>query len=447
MVEKEDTKSNPAGSERRRYDRISRRIGVTFTMEGNEVPAYTVDVSKSGARFEADIVPSEGTRLLLNLSDRQNPDLTLYLKARVVRELRQDEGRDQFAVEFGDAVAREPRRLRMFLEKALGIESGLIRVVGDEDGEDRAYAFSFEAIHREGEERIKALHSSLFSSLDEMEEADAILASFGNTAELEEAEEQAKNATSAAVEEQSPAGHSATPAENKPTRRELAAQKKKEALAAKKLAADKKKLAAEAKKAARQERKGKDKRSSETTEIPTRTENTGTGESSEATGTGPLFSDTKTSLFRRLFGGGGGASASKGATLIQTQRIRNVVANDIELPVVYRIGNTRFQGQATRLYCAGIKVETTQDLPQLYAPRTVVIPLAGARKISQIELVGDVTRVRADDADGDDASGGLFEMRLSMRTEKMHLELYRVLLEQLTGESTSPEVLEPAPPT
>ncbi len=437
MVDTEDTK-NPAGSERRRYDRVQRRIGVTFTMEGNEVPAYTVDVSKSGARFESDVIPSEGTRLLLNLSDRQNPELTLYLKARVVRELRQADGREQFAVEFGDAVAREPKRLRMFLDKALGIESGLIRVVGEEDGEDRAYAFSFEAIHREGEERIKALHSSLFSSLDEMEEADAILASFGNTAELREAEEKAKDATSAAMGEHSPEA-APTPTEGKPTRRELAAQKKKEAAAAKELAGKQKKAAAAAKKAAK-----KAKKSAPSEKLPPEAQstNTGTGEKGATTGTGPAFSDTKTSLFKRLFGGAGkGSRANKGEALIQTQRFRNVVANDIELPVVYRIGNTRFQGQATRLYCAGLKVVTSQELPQLYAPTSVVIPLAGARKISQIKLVGDVTRVRADDTEDDEAVGGLFEMRLSMRTEKMHLELYRVLLEQLTGESTSPEVL------
>lgn len=409
MVRTEDTK-NPVGSERRRYDRVSRRIGVTFTMEGNEVPAHTVDLSKSGARFEADVVPAEGTRLLLNLSDRQNPELTLYLKARVVRELRQDGGRDQFAVEFGDAVARDPKRLRMFLDKALGIESGLIRVVGDEEGEERAYAFSFEAIHREGEERIKALQSSLFSSLDEMEEADAILANFGTTAELEEAEEKAQEATAAAVGEEAPA--------RKPTRKERAARKKEEAARAK------------------EQTTGAKEQTS-----PPPEEEGGTAELKQTTETGPVPKGSKTSLFKRLFSGAGGSGAKKGEALIQTQRIRNVVANDLELPVVYRIGNSRFQGQATRLYCAGLKVVTSQQLPQLYAPLSVVIPLAGARKISQIELIGDVTRVRAEDGGDDEASGGLFEMRLSMRTEKMHLELYRVLLEQLTGESTSPEVL------
>ncbi len=433
MVDKEDTK-NPAGSERRRYDRVMRRIGVTFTMEGDEVPAYTVDVSKTGARFEADVIPPEGTRLLLNLSDRQNPELTLFLKARVVRELRQDTGRDQFAVEFGDAVAREPRRLRMFLDKALGIDSGLIRVVGEDKTDERAYAFSFEAIHREGEERVKALHSSLFASLDEMEEADAILASFGNTAELREAEAKAMHATESAVAEQSTSTPGATDAAPQPTRKELAAQKKMEAAAAKELAAQKKKEAAAAKAAAKQN-KGAEKAATENEPAG------GTAELKTTTTTGPAVPGSKPSLFKRLFGGGGGANARKGATLIQTQRIRNVVANDLELPVVYKIGNSRFQGQATRLYCAGLKVVSSQQLPQLYAPISVVIPLAGARKISQIELIGDVTRVRADDAEGNENDGGLFEMRLSMRTDKMHLELYRVLLEQLTGESTSPEVL------
>lgn len=428
MVDTEETRS-PAGSERRRYDRVLRRIGVTFTMEGNEIPAHTVDISKTGARFEADVIPSEGTRLLLNLSDRQNPELTLFLKARVVRELRQEEGRDQFAVEFGDAVAREPRRLRMFLDKALGIESGLIRVVGEDKTDDRAYAFSFEAIHREGEERIKALHSSLFSSIDEMEEADAILASFGNTAELKEAEEKARQSTESAVADQSSSRPEAAEVAPQPTRKEVAALKK-EAAAAAKLTA----------KQARKARK-QPAAAEATSEATSEATGEGTDELKAGITTGLPLPGSRPSLFKRLFGGSGGSKGKKGETLIQTQRIRNVVANDLELPVVYKIGNSRFQGQATRLYCAGLKVVTSQQLPQLYAPTSVVIPLAGARKISQIELVGDVTRVRADDGDGDGSDGGLFEMRLSMRTDKMHLELYRVLLEQLTGESTSPEVL------
>lgn len=398
-----------SGNERRRYDRINRRLGVTFTLDGREVPAYTVDVSRSGALFEADIIPSTGTQLLLNLSDRKNPELSLYLKARVVRELSTGTGATQFAVEFGDAIAREPKRLRMFLDKALGIESGLIRVVGDEEGQGKAYAFSFEAIHREGEERIKALQSSLFSSLDEMEEADAILANFGDTGELPEGLQNSVDIAPTQPPEP------VTPPEPAPgrkvTRKELAAQKKAQAAQKKEAQAA---LAREA--AAKAE-----------------------AQQAEAKAKAKAEKEARPSLFKRLFGGG--TKGNKGDTLIQTQRIPNVVANDIELPVVYRIGNSRFQGQATRLYCAGIKVVTSQELPKLYAPIQVVIPLAGARKISQIELTGDVTRVRSDGAGDDENSGGLFEMRLSMRTDKVHLELYRVLLEQLTGESTSPEAL------
>jgi len=112
--------------------------------------------------------------------------------------------------------------------------------------------------------------------------------------------------------------------------------------------------------------------------------------------------------------------------------VPTVVAGNLDIPVVYRLGTSRFQGIVTRLYCAGLKCRTEQQLPALYASVLIVIPLAGARKISQIEVQGDVTRVRPEQAGAD--QGGIFEVRLSMRTDKMHLELYRALLERLTGQ-------------
>ena len=388
------------GRERRRYERLERRISVTFTLEGQEYAAHTVDISKTGALFAAKEVPQVDTRLLLNLSDRQNPDLTLFLKANVVR-CDDDGGDRQFAVEFGDVIARDPKRLRMFLERALSIETGLIRVVGGEHGEEKAYAFSFESVHREGEERVKALQASLFSSFKEMEEADMILSNFGRSptgdglsksssasggvkiTRVEGGEQAGKEGPGEAVEAKSPK-----------------AKKEKEAKKGKQ--GKKKKPAREAKE------KGEGK---------------------------------KTSLFSRLAGifgkGGDGQSTPKGETLIQTQRLPTVVAKNASLPIVYKVGNSRHQATATRLYCAGMKCLTEHQLPQLYASVTILVPLAGAKKFSQIELTGDVTRVRGEDEDS--TTGGIFEIRLSMRTDRTHLDLYRALIEKLIGETSPPE--------
>jgi hypothetical protein len=390
-----------AGKERRRFERHNRRLVVTFTLEGQEWTAHTLDVSRTGALFQSDQAPSVGTRLLLNLSDRKNPEVSLYLKAAVVRSTMDDKDGPQFAVEFGDAIARDPKRLRLFLDRVLGISTGLIRVIGGEGGVEKAYAFNFESVHREGEERVKALHASLFSSLDEMEEADAILAGFGKTpvADVLETRRHSSSPTED-TETPPPAAASSEPMESVPNGAPQA-----DAVGANEppAAPDEERL---------KEMLSADRPNTAELEIP-----------------------QKKSIFKRLFGSGKKTKktadkTSKGETLIQTQRLPTIVANNANLPIVYRIGTTRFNATATRLYCAGMKCRTSQILPQLYAGLTIFIPLAGAKRISQIELVGDVTRVRPDEENSDTA--GIFEVRLSMRTDKTHLELYRVLLDKMT---------------
>jgi len=388
--------TNGEGSERRRYERVQRRLAVTFVLEGQEIGAQTVDVSKTGALFSSPTVPAVGNRLLLNLSDRQNPELSLFLKVRVVRHVERD-GHRFFAVEFGDAVARDPRRLRKFLDKVLGVSSGLIRVVTGDNGNERNYAFSFDSVHREGEERVKALQASLFSSIDEMEEADAILSNFGKMP---------VGPTAGDSDGPIRAGVMVTPVSEEPESQPT---------------------------------------SGPTDDLDPFDDEPLDGEVGEpAQGPAPDPSPPagvgpeKTPFFKRLTGLFKGApkdQSPKGETLIRTQRLPTVVAEDTDLPIVYRMGTTRYQGTATRLYCAGLKCLTEQKLPSLYANLTLLIPLAGGRKISQIELSGDVTRVRANDDDVDTA--GIFEVRLSMRTDRMHLDLYRALLEKLTDSGRS----------
>jgi len=378
----------PNGSERRRFERQSRRLSVSFTLDGQDYGAQTVDVSKTGALFSSQEAPSVGTQLLLSLSDRENPDLTLFLKATVVRDVGERAGMKLFAAEFGDIIARDPKRLRLFLERVLGISSGLIRVVGGYEGEEKAYAFSFDPVHREGEERVKALQASLFSSIEEMEEADAILDNFGRMP-VEDGLEGASGGGAADVMlTRVGGGEQETPgagAESGEVQGEQTAGKKRK------------------RKKKKKKKKPKEKKG------------------------GSFF--VKLAGFFGGRGGGKKKAPTRGETLIQTQRLPTVVVKDKQLPVVYRMGSTRYQATATRLYCAGMKCVTGQQLPQLYASVTILIPLAGAKKISQIELVGDVTRVRGQDDDG--GSGGVFEIRLSMRTDKMQIELYRALLERL----------------
>lgn len=175
--------SVPPGSEKRRYPRVGRRLKVTFLLEEREITAATVDVSKTGARFEAHDAPSVGSQLLLVLQDIRDPELRLNLKARVVRTLPvTEQGLQPFAVEFGDAVSKDVKSMGRFLKEVLGIENGLIRISEDRYTGERLFSFSFEPVVKEGDDRLRALQASLFNSFADMEEADDILANFGHSA-------------------------------------------------------------------------------------------------------------------------------------------------------------------------------------------------------------------------------------------------------------------------
>jgi len=555
------------GSERRRFPRFNRRLGVSFTYEGQECVAQTVDLSKTGALFSAQLTPEPGTKLLLNLSDRKNPALTLYLKAFVVRHQEGEGGELLFATQFGDAIARDPRRLRRFLDSVLNISTGLIRVVDEDPDGEKAYAFSFDPVHKEGDERVKALQSSLFSTFDELEEADELLANFGKApsgASVEQAakegggkkkgfwqrrkekkkerksqKEQVAAQSAEPVQEEAGAPPEESskvtpeeapqfvPVEDVPAGGEEVRDPPLRAVTRKMFAVDKEEMV----KAARTQRLGAVVPETESgdqltprieghpaaamvreiTEEEAATADTMAlwankppeeiGEVQTGEGGAMLLEGTPGALadlqgdggdslqgeelsFNVLLDGseeeeeeeeevapspddstisdatraeaptedpvpgtggggflsklaglfGGGKDGSRGEKLISAGPLKNIVARDTTLSVVYRLGSSRHQAKAVRLYCAGLKCETEDILPPLYAHVTILIPLTGAKKISQIELLGDATRVRPDQPDSD--TGGIFEVRFSMRTDKNHLELYRALLTKLTGETT-----------
>ncbi len=467
----------PSGAERRRYERVHRRLVVTFTFEGEEYTAQSVDLSKGGALFTAPIAPPVGTKFLLNLSDRKRPELEMFLKVMVMRVQSGPNGEPMFGVEFGDVVSRDPARVRLFLERVLGVDAGLIRV---EEGEgEKSYVFSFDPIHQEGLERLRALQSSLFQSIEEMEEADAILSNFGKMPSAEEVEagvgkgssdvkitrieppEKALQTAGAATQTAGAATQTAGGAATQ-TAGGAAAQM---AGAARSVAAQAKNAGASAQRTTKEHERveppagGKESAGAQTAVKRVTSQMPAVAAAPAAPASAPekvelpldaigdlalptaepppeplpppSKPEKKSPLgfLSSLFGGRG----KRGEALIQTQPVPPVVARNLDIPVVYRLGTTRFQGIATRLYCAGLKIRTEQQLPALYASVLIVVPLAGARKISQIEVQGDVTRVRAEQ--GGTEQKGIFEVRLSMRTDKMHLELYRALLDRLTGQT------------
>jgi len=456
------------GIDRRRFPRVARRIGVSFVYEGEERQAQSVDLSKTGALLISTVVPEMGTQLLLNLSDRKDPNLTLFVKSEVVR-IREEGRRRLFAVEFGDAVSRDARRLGAFLETVLGISAGLIRVVTPPPDADveKEYAFSFKPIKHEGEERLRALQLSLFRSFEDMETADAILANIGNAPiEVAMATGPGPAAAGGATAPASaplpdvPASGAATvprldaPSPSPPSRPDIPAAAPASAprvdpratVVGRKLPltpggagtgtvdggrADVEVIGLDAIVGAPVGPPGPKPTAADF--VP---DETGDAAASESVA-GPVASDATPAAparkkgFMAALSGLLGKSGSKGESLLTPEPVPLIVARDTELAIIYRLGNSRYQAKATKLYCAGLKVETADKLPDLYANVAVIIPVAGGRKGAVIELQGDATRLRPNPGEG--ASGGVFEVRFSMRTDKSHLEMYRALLEKLSG--------------
>lgn len=354
------------GAERRGFPRIGRRLRVTFLYEENEVPAHTVDVSKTGALFEAPVVPPIHSQILMVLQDWHDPELRLNLKARVVRWVQTDMvGAMMFAVEFGDAVTKEVKSMGRFLKEVLGIDSGLIRVSEDRATGERVYTFSFEGVIREGDDRVRALQSSLFRSMEELEEADSILAGFGKG--FVPPHDTARQ-TAGPAEERLPTLGAIIPAAPVYTTQEMAA----------------------------------------------------VDPSSER---GPNRGAALANKLGGLFSGGAKTVAPMASPVPPGP---GVVVQNASLPVLAQVGTLVFPAQAVRMYLSGLKCETDNPLPSLYSSITIKIP-SGSKK-GDIQLIGDVTRVRSRQEGID---GGIFELRFSMRTDRNHMSAYRNLLERL----------------
>jgi len=350
----------PAGAEKRRYPRIGRRLKVTFLLEEREVMATTVDVSKTGASFQAPYAPSVGSLLLLVLQDVRDHELKLNLKARVVRTLPSgDDGFPRFAVEFGDAVSKELKSMGRFLKEVLAIDTGLIKVAEDRYTGERVFSFSFEPVVREGDDRLKALQASLFRSLADMEEADDIIANFGK----------ATGPVFAAVPDLPPPATHASPT-----------------LGAIIPPPDYKKEVAEK---------------------------------------GPGILGRITSVFSAV-------KTSSYASLPATEVAKESVVKNTNLPISFKVGSSVYPAQAVRMYSTGMKCETEAVLPAIYGTITIVIPVSSRR--GGIELVANITRTRARE---ESYTGGTFEARFSMRTDRAQLEAYRKLLDELSSISSS----------
>ena len=346
---------------------------------GERFQAETVDVSKSGMLAACPVVPpaiDKDSEVLFELIWSSEPEMNTFIKGTIVRVIRDsDYDNVLLGVEFSEALARNPVALREFLEEVLGIERGAVRVVKDSEG-NKSLLFDFDPVHREGAERLRAIKSSLFTSVDDLEEADRLLEGFGTGEYLSMSE-----GTGPVPEEDAPTEETRAPLPPDP-------EKKPE------------------KKPEKEEKKKKEKKKEKRTRTP--------------------IPGSIPTLLRSLLPSFG--RSDRGANLIAAQQARASVANIDGIDVQLEIDGQRRAARAVRLYCAGLKCEIDGDLPDLYRSVTMRIPIPGQKK-AEVVLKGDITRVRPD-PNSDEK--GIFEVRLSLRNETGMLNFYRELVEQLS---------------
>jgi hypothetical protein len=396
---------------------------VSFVYDGREIPARTVNLSRVGAFFESTLCPDLGTELLLGLRVPDEPRLTANLQATVVRTEPSTGRTHAFAVSFGDAISRDPASLGRFLNQVLGISNGLIQ--GREvPGGGRTFFFSFSAVHQEGSERLQALQSSLFGSLEEVDEVDQMLSSFGNQRTTETPDNPSLEPLPARGRSrgQQPAGRKdmALGLESiLGLDRESAVQTPCSSDPVAHISQQAQPCTAPCDELEHEEAPSDPSPDASAPSVsePAPAAPSPAVEKKDAGSSG---------LLRRLFTRTPKpGKPAKG--LPSADPVPAMVAQQAVVPVWYAVGTDRRRATATRLYCSGMKCTTSDELPPLYSAVTLLIPTAGSGKGRNIEILGDVTRLRQ----GGEGQEGLFEVRFSMRTTKANLETYRALLKTL----------------
>ncbi len=395
--------------EQRRFPRSLEQHRLFLIYESQRFQAETVDISKTGMLVACPVVPpnlDRGSEVLFELIWSPEPEANTFLRARIMRVIRDsDFDNVLLGVEFSAALARDPAALRGFLERVIGIEHGAIRVVKDSSGK-KSLVFDFQSVHREGTERLRALQSSLFDSIDDLDEADRLLEGFGTGEYLFSPESTGPGP--AATQPAAP-----KPAETKPAATEPAAALdpvEASTVVAKRAAPPPPSAAPDNEPASSPpKKKKKEKKKKSTKEKRT------------------YAPGTKPSLLKALIPSFG-KKAEKGGDVIPPIPVRVRVANIEGLDVEFMIDGKRRRARATRLYCAGVKCEVESGLPELYRSVVLIIPSEEGKK-GEVTLNGDITRVRPAP---DSEERGIFEIRLSLRNETGMLNAYRSLVEKLS---------------
>ncbi len=172
------------GSEKRRFARHEQLIGVALLSKPGIPKGRTVNISKTGALVEVPLLFSLGEDIIMEM---EWGDVTLgavVMKGRVMRVNSRGPERWHLGIEFKECLSRALPLMYSFLNTVLHITDPETRILNKGAQEDQIHAFSFEEVRREGEERLAVVASKVVGSMEELDEVDQLLESFGTGAML-----------------------------------------------------------------------------------------------------------------------------------------------------------------------------------------------------------------------------------------------------------------------
>ncbi len=97
------------------------------------------------------------------------------------------------------------------------------------------------------------------------------------------------------------------------------------------------------------------------------------------------------------------------------------------LPIHYTYGGKKFEGTAVKLRADGIRIDTSDTIPDVYSPVQIELPVTTPGKEGVLKINATVSLVKKNRRD----TGGQFEIKFSLKNSPAVLEGYRGILRTL----------------
>ncbi len=381
------------GSEQRRFARHEQLISVALLSKPGIPKGRTVNISKTGALVEVPLEFSLGEEIVLEMEWGDVNQGAVVMKGRVMRVNTRGPGRWHLGVEFKECLSRALPLMFNFLGTVLHITDPETRVLNRGAQEDQIHAFSFDEVRREGDERLAVVASKVVGSMEELDEVDQLLESFGTGAMLGSG-----RSTASDLEDTDAGSSSEVYVVNESTNEEV-------------LAGD----------MFQQDAKGPQGQPVQAKATPAAKPKPAGPEVSAGSA---LLGKMKKAMEGALVNTG----EKKGGDLLSVKPAHELSAVVNGLEAEFNSQGRRGKAGVVKLQEGSLRCVVADEPPEPYRSILVSIIVTGGKKPQAIALHGDVVRV-VRSTDGTDMAH--FDVRLSMRNSAETLAAYRSLIEKL----------------